>query len=363
MQNFPVNNPAGGVRANSTVANSRSRNDNDHVNYETGRHSADHTLTLLRRSSIFEDLESQELRTLADYSDYYEFQDGEHVFERGSQAQELCVIDKGAVVIQSQTEGELDIARFISGEAFGELDLMGGSHRTAAAVAEGQTRILLFPRHGLSLEEIIHEHPSLFARVLYRLIATVASRIRSTNKLISENAPWVQELRHQIHMDKLSGLYNDTYLREELQRRMNGDDDSISLMMIKPDNFKEINDTYGHEAGDQTLKLMAQTLQVPALPGESAIRFRGNELALLMPNTDMDTARERAGTVQSTLNNMDVSHIIGTGAFSLTVSIGIAGSTEPELGREVAPETIIDTAHERALTARERGGNAVLDGS
>lgn len=343
------------------------------VYYENGRTAGNHTPALLRKSSIFEDLETNELHTLAAYSDYYEFDHGEHVFERDSQAQELCIIDKGAVVIRRETEGELDIARFISGEAFGELDLMGGNRRTAAAVAEGSTRILLFPKRGLSLEEIIHEHPSLFARVLYRLIATVASRIRSTNKLISENAPWVQELRHQIHMDKLSGLYNDTYLREELQRLMDTDPAPNSVVMVKPDNFKEINDTYGHDAGDQTLKLMAQTLQVSALPGESAVRFRGNELALLMPNTDMAAARERAGVVQSTMNSIDVSRIIGTGEFSFSVSIGIAGSSEAgsdstaetkaDTGTDISPETIIDTAHERALAARESGGNTVHHGT
>ncbi|MFO8065402.1 MAG: GGDEF domain-containing protein [Spirochaetia bacterium] len=333
------------------------------MHYENGHTGTDHTLALLRKSSIFEDLEPQELHMLADYSDYYEFQHGEHVFERDSPAQELCIIDKGAVVIRSESEGELDIARFITGEAFGELDLMGGSTRTAAAVAEGNTRVLLFPRRGLSLEGIIHEHPSLFARVLYRLIATVASRIRSTNKLISENATWVQELRHQIHMDKLSGLYNDTYLREQLQRLFEAGTHPVTVMMVKPDNFKEINDTYGHDAGDQTLRLMAHTLQGTALPGESAVRFRGNELALLMPNTDKDTACERAGQVQSTMNNIDLSHIIETDGFSLTVSVGLCGSIDSDGETEITPETIIDTAHERALAARESGGNTIHRGS
>lgn len=343
------------------VANSDAHHDNEHVNASPA-----HTVSLLRNSSIFEDLEESELTVLAGYSDFYDFEDGEHVFERGSVAQELCVIEQGAVVIRSDGSGDLDIARFIAGEAFGELDLMGGTARTAAAVAEGRTRILLFPRRGLSLEEIIHEHPSLFARVLYRLIATVASRIRSTNKLISENAVWVQELRHQIHMDKLTGLYNDSYLSEEVRRLVAGGD-TVSVMMVKPDNFKEINDTYGHEAGDETLKLMARTLQQIALPGESAVRFRGNELALLMPGTERNEARERAEEVQPAMNNVDVSSIIGTAEFSLSVSIGLASAdewrTNDGTSAEEIAETLIQTAHERAFAARESGGNAVRDWS
>lgn len=298
------------------------------------------------------------MTAIAGYTDYYEFADGEHIFERGSQAQELCVIDRGAVVIRREDDDGVDVARFISGESFGELDLMGGSARTAAAVAEGDARVLLFPRPGLALEDVIHEHPSLFARVLYRLIATVASRIRSTNRLISENATWVKELRHQIHMDKLSGLYNDAYLLDEVTRILgdgSGEAGPVSVMMVKPDNFKAVNDTYGHEAGDRTLKRMARTLEKLALPGESAVRFRGNELALLMPETDREGAVARAGGVQPAMNAIDISDIIAAEGFELTVSIGIASSTEwaDDAG------ALIEAAHERAFAARESGGNAV----
>jgi diguanylate cyclase (GGDEF)-like protein len=336
---------------------------------------SDRTVSLLRNSTIFDDLEDDEMTVVAGYSDYYEFADGEHIFERGSQAQELCVIDHGAVVIRRDDGDGVDIARFISGESFGELDLMGGSTRTAAAVAEGATQILLFPRRGLALEDVIHENPALFARVLYRLIATVASRIRSTNRLISENATWVKELRHQIHMDKLSGLYNDAYLLDEITRLLadgtggarTGESRPVSVMMVKPDNFKAVNDTYGHEAGDRTLKRMARTLQKLALPGESAVRFRGNELALLMPDTDCEGALARAGVVQPTMNAIDISDIIAVEGFELTVSIGIASSSEWESGAAGAageasaadPEALIEAAHERAFAARESGGNAV----
>ncbi|MFP4065998.1 MAG: GGDEF domain-containing protein [Spirochaetota bacterium] len=321
---------------------------------------SDRTVSLLRNSTIFGDLSDEEMQIVAGYSDYYEFCDNEQIFEHGSEAQELCVIDHGAVVIRGEDEEGADIARFVSGESFGELDLMGGNVRTAAAVAETPTRILLFPRRGLALSSIIHEHPSIFARVLYRLIATVASRIRSTNRLISENAPWVKELRHQIHMDKLTGLYNDAYLSDEIARLLREDSGSVPVaaMMIKPDNFKEVNDTYGHEAGDRTLNLMAQTLQRLVLPGESAVRFRGNELAVLMPATDRERAIERARTVQPAMSSLDLAEIIGTNGFELTVSIGLATSEEAVGGDETA-ETVVEAAHARAMAARESGGNAV----
>jgi diguanylate cyclase (GGDEF)-like protein len=326
-------------------------NDNEHVQAELVR-----TVSLLRNSSIFCDLGDDDMEVVAGFSEYYDFEDGEHIFDRGSVAQELCII---AVVIRGNSGDDLDIARFISGEAFGELDLMGASKRTAAAVAEGRTRVLLFPQRGLSLQDIIHENPAIFARVLYRLIATVGSRIRSTNKLISENATWVNELRHQIHMDKLSGLYNDTYLRDEVARLTADDSGPVCVMMVKPDNFKEINDTFGHDAGDETIKLMARTLQRLVLPGESAVRFRGNELAVLMPGTDRQAALDRAATVQPEMNRIDVSGITDRQDFALSVSIGISSSAEWAQSREQSPEEIVETAHERAFAARESGGNAV----
>jgi diguanylate cyclase (GGDEF)-like protein len=200
------------------------------------------------------------------------------------------------------------------------------------------------------------------------MIATMASRIRSTNKLISENAVWVQELRHQIHMDKLTGLYNDSYLSDEVRRLLDtGGSEPLAVMNVKPDNFKAINDTYGHEAGDEALKLMAATLQRIALPGESAVRFRGNELSLLMPQTDADAAARRAGEVHAEMSAVDVSEITGNADFALSLSVGLAISTEWSDGGEASTkdraEKLIQTAHERAYAARESGGNTVRDWS
>jgi len=82
--------------------------------------------------------------------------------------------------------------------------------------------------------------PKLFAKVLHAFLTTVAQRIRATNRLITENVPWVKELRRQALTDTHTGLFTKPYLEEEYRSFLV---EPTALIMLKPDNFKQMNDT------------------------------------------------------------------------------------------------------------------------
>lgn len=178
-------------------------------------------LALLGKAGLFSQLREAELRTISRYSGYRSFERGELVFPEGSHREELYLIKEGTVVIRRRAESESgsaegqDIARFVAGEVFGEMDLLDTAPRSASAIAEERATLLVFPDK-VPFQELLETHPYVFARILRKLLGEIAGRIRAIDKLVSEKSPWIEELKRQLLRDKLSGLYNRAYLEEEL---------------------------------------------------------------------------------------------------------------------------------------------------
>ena len=314
-------------------------------------------VTLLRNISIFSRLDEQDLQIIAQHSQFSTYQKGDIIFSEGSTGNELYLVRDGEVLITKLTvDGEeRDIARFIHGEAFGEMDLFENATRTATARAEKDSTLLVFPMRGKRLIDIMQGNSDIFARILNELLSIIAGRIRHTNKLISEKTQWVEGLRKQMIHDKLTGLYNRTFLEEDLGTHLPRYGNSTSLMIIKPDNFKHINDTFGHDAGDRVLRLLADTISSSLRDDDIAIRYRGDEFAAVLPGIMGAEARGIAESVQSAISTIDTREFTDNQSVHLTVSIGVA--TYPLHAEDHL--TLIDKAHELMWDARNSGGNQI----
>src|SRR5512145_521163 len=101
------------------------------------------------------------------------------------------------------------------------------------------------------------------------------------------------KLREQAIRDPLTNLFNRRYLEETLDRelaRAKRETYPVCIIMIDLDHFKKINDTYGHDAGDQVLKALANTLSEQSRRGDFACRYGGEEFVIVMPNITKHTA-------------------------------------------------------------------------
>lgn len=317
-------------------------------------------LALLKNVSVFSKLKDEELETVARYSGYSSFSDGETIFHEGSILEELYIIRRGEVVISKRTGGgedqkSVDIARFVEGDCFGELGMLDSKPRNEAAIATKETTLLIFPDRTVKFRDLIERHPAVFAQILHKLLALVAGRIRSTNDLVSEKSPWIQNLRRQLLSDELTGLYNRLFLDEELVTLLPGYGAETSLLMIKPDNFKLINDTYGHEAGDRVLKQLAERIRSNLRSADIPVRYRGNEIGAVLPGTAGNGAVEVADRIRASVAAMDISDAIGGATLVVTVSIGIA--CYPRHAEEA--KRLVELAFERMFQAREEGGDRV----
>lgn len=150
--------------------------------------------------------------------------------------------------------------------------------------------------------------------------ALMASRVSDRAK--------TEELRRLTVLDSLTGIANRRAFEEALDqewRRTMRHRTPLSLLLIDVDYFKRFNDSYGHVAGDQCLRTVAQTLAKRARrAGEIAARYGGEEFAVLLPHTDIAAACRLGELICRAVREQEIPHEGSAVAPFVTISIGIA---------------------------------------
>ena len=135
-----------------------------------------------------------------------------------------------------------------------------------------------------------------------------------------------ESLRQQSIRDALSGLYNRRYLEESLARELSRCQRRglpLALLMLDIDHFKAFNDVHGHDGGDALLAAFGKLMQTHCRHEDIACRYGGEEFTLILPETDLATAVQRAGKIRVAVEAMQLNYLqraIG----GVTVSIGVA---------------------------------------
>lgn len=168
------------------------------------------------------------------------------------------------------------------------------------------------------------------------------------------------QLKELATTDGLTGLLNrrsfDQILDSELSRTSR-ERQPLSMLMIDVDRFKAYNDHYGHQAGDNCLKLMANGLREAALrPGDSLARYGGEEFVAILPNTDEDGAFILAERLRRGLRELALPHE-GSEKGIVTVSIGIASYGATVINRQA--DELLHRADEALYDAKAAGRDRV----
>jgi diguanylate cyclase (GGDEF)-like protein/PAS domain S-box-containing protein len=164
------------------------------------------------------------------------------------------------------------------------------------------------------------------------------------------------QLREQAIRDPLTDLFNRRYLDETLERelaRAEREGYPLCIVMMDLDHFKDVNDIYGHEAGDVVLKSVADTVTARSRHGDFACRYGGEEFVLVMPNICMETATRRAAELHQTIEGLNVPY----GVFNLSITISMGIACYPIHGE--IKEELLRAADQALYTAKHAGRNRV----
>lgn len=164
-----------------------------------------------------------------------------------------------------------------------------------------------------------------------------------------------QELRRLANMDGLTGIANrrrfDEYLEQEWYRLAREQED-LSLILCDIDYFKNYNDHYGHQAGDDCLKEVAQAIRSTIQrPADLVARYGGEEFAIILPNTPPEGAIHIAESIRLNVKRLKIDHA-SSKIGCLTLSLGV-GSQVPS--RQSQSSFLITIADKALYTAKDRG--------
>ena len=201
---------------------------------------------------------------------------------------------------------------------------------------------------------------ALLAVLAFDAAFVLRPALASIDKHIDEVNQTAEQLRFLSERDGLTGAPNrrffEEYFQQEWQRaKRNGR--SLSLIMLDVDFFKNYNDTYGHQAGDEALIKVAQTAIANARrPADSAARYGGEEFVILLPETGLEGAIQVARHVAADLEKLAVPHEASSVSSFLTVSIGVS-SVIPKSGDD--PADLIKASDDAMFLAKSKGRNRI----
>jgi diguanylate cyclase (GGDEF)-like protein len=164
----------------------------------------------------------------------------------------------------------------------------------------------------------------------------------------------------QALTDSLTGLYNYRFFQESLQRELSRASRSkspLSLIVLDIDNFKVINDGYGHAVGDKVIRHIADSISRHSRKANVVVRYGGDEFCIIVAEGDLDTARAVAERVLTEIRNSpysDEAH--GVPPQTLTVSAGVT-TYRPE---EDNAFSFFKRADENLLNAKRTGKDRVV---
>lgn len=209
----------------------------------------------------------------------------------------------------------------------------------------GTVHFRLRPGLILQSEEFLASQKALFTR-----IATNISFALSTIK-------YQNRLQLEATQDTLTGLFNRRYLDNYCNMefpRFKRTFTPVAVIMLDIDHFKIFNDQYGHDTGDMVLSEVAAFLKKSIRGSDFACRFGGEEFMLIMPNSNLDVARERAESIREGVKHIQILKD-GKPISKITISAGI--SMFPDQGETQA--TVIKAADEALYQAKETGRDRV----
>ena len=267
----------------------------------------------------------------------------------------LYIVLRGALAVAADTRtGMADgtVSKVLPGESVGEQSVLDQEANLQSISALEESDVLVIESD--LVWQLIDESNAL-ARNLLRL---PSFRIRAANAQLRRRQKLGEFYRQLSMIDGLTGLYNRAWLNDLLPTMIataHGAGTPLSLIMIDLDHFKKFNDSHGHLAGDEALRTAAQVLSHALRPTDFAVRYGGEEMMVLLPDTNDSIAVVVAQRLCERMQQALVFSDMRLPLPHITASFGVAS-----LEAQQDDRGLIAAADAALYMAKDQGRNCVV---
>lgn len=242
---------------------------------------------------------------------------------------------------------------FGPGEPVGELSIIDNGMTSASVVADEDSRVLVLEETQVrSLLDKSHAFTS-------NLLTSLTQRLRQTNRVITDKYLLEDSLLHYGMVDVLTGMHSRRWFEQmgsRALRRCVLQGRPFSVLMADIDGFRAFNENHGRMSGDLALNRIGHTIQEHLRATDLAVRYEGDRMLVLLPETDLRQARTAAERVRLKVMYTDIPAPGGKKHHSLTLSLGIAQAVEDQ-----PLEALLDAVMVALGRAKQMGRNYVSD--
>ena len=248
-----------------------------------------------------------------------------------NKAKELCwvVIEKEEAIIEDEIPNEHNELNLFNMKS-GMLIPLKIRDKVIGALAAGQV-----------------DFKRKFKEADTRFVTTLSNQIA----IAIENARMYNQMEELATKDGLTKLYNHSHFQKILSKEIEKArryDRNLSLLMMDIDNFKDFNDIYGHQVGDEVLKKLAKLLKKEAREADTVARYGGEEFAVILPETDINGAVKIGQRINKAIRNM----VVDYEDLELTFTISIGASS---YHKDKSKKDLINDADDALYQAKHGG--------
>ncbi len=231
--------------------------------------------------------------------------------------------------------------------------IITGSPSVESAVEAVKHSVLDYIVKPLKAEEVVQRIRSAWQK--YKQAALIKELLQGLQTANAELEKANKRLSTLSITDGLTSLYNHRFIMECLSseyKRILRYKHPLSVLLLDIDNFKRINDTYGHATGDGVLVGLAKILREQTRQADIVGRYGGEEFWIILPDTSLAGAKELAGRLVEEVARHNF--VVSSGVLNTTISVGVASTSDIGV---ISPETMLEHADKALYVAKKRGKN------
>lgn len=308
---------------------------------------------ILSKSRLFRNISLESIDYLLDACPVVDFPTGSDLLAPGKPNSNMYLVLAGRLSVHLGDKSYTPHVVFEAGDCAGEMSILDAKPVSAFVVAQENCRLMVIRQE--TLWALINTSHGVARNLLYVL----SGRMRYDNEALVNSIKLQREYEHVASTDGLTGLHNRRWLNDAFNRQMNRCERNghpCSIVMLDIDHFKQMNDRFGHLAGDRILCTVAQVLLNMLRPTDLVARYGGEEFALCLPETPLKGAWVIADRLRKAISNTPTPFEEGKLLPAVNVSLGVA-AMQP--GQRL--ESLLSAADSALYRAKTNGRNCISE--